>query len=87
MLLKDYIFRSVSNSDFLSIDLEMSGTISEPVSSFSNSKYESNFERYLKVYTSIIQYIPLQMGLCCVNLKQNSFETFNFYLNFLKIRY
>lgn len=73
-----HIKQIITKSDFIAIDLEMTGTTFNK--SINNSSLDSLNFRYFKHYHSIKNFMPLQLGICCVNVEKQEFFPFSFYL-------
>jgi len=69
---------AINRADFISLDLEMTGTTLDGTPT--NTRFDSHSLRYLKHYTNIKKFLPLQIGICCVNLQRKEFLPFSFYL-------
>ena len=74
------IFDVLKNCDYISLDLEFSGT--RVNKNLINTKYDSEELRFFKIQENIKKFTPLQLGLCGFKLLQSSvqFYPMNFYI-------
>ena len=76
--LKQPIIKLLSNCDYIAVDLEFTGT--KASCDLINTKFDTVNYRYFKLLNAVKPYIPLQLGLCGINIKEDKYYPFNFYI-------